>query len=101
MHLEQLEAGDGWLAEGPGGVSIGSIVDALHGSAAVDTDPDWISAVIAAVARELVVGVRRSMLLVTRASGVRFHATRTSGRSTSRTSGWRERQMPAAATTTG
>jgi hypothetical protein len=86
------------LAEGPGGVSIGTISEVLHGSASTEADPDWIAAVIAAIERELVVGVRRSRAL-TGSLGCPAADTRTSGGCGWMTSGWRERRMPAAGET--
>jgi len=93
IQLEQIGDGEGWLAEGPGGVAVGSVSDAVRGAAAADADPDWIGAVIAAIERELAVGDRRSMLLVKRATGVWFHATRSEKRESIRRHGLDWRRM--------
>jgi hypothetical protein len=80
IQLQQLEIRQGWWAEGPGGAVHGELSDVLHGATAAGSDPEWIDAVIAAIQREPIVGRRRSTVLVKRASGVWFHATRSENR---------------------
>jgi hypothetical protein len=74
IRLHQPEIGEGWKADGPGGVFEGSMAEVLHGAAA-RSDSEWIEAVIAALERELIMGRHRQVLLVKRAGGVWFHAT--------------------------
>jgi hypothetical protein len=81
IELQQLEIGEGWSAEGPGGAFTGELSDVVRRSAADGSDPAWTDAVIAAIKRELIVGGRRRhMFLVKRANGIWFHATRSENR---------------------
>ena len=92
IELEQADdVGLEWLAAGPAGEALGSLRDALTASAPVGTDPDWIDAVVGAMERELASKVRRSMLLVKRATGTWYHATPTANRASIREHGldWR------------
>jgi hypothetical protein len=76
IDLEQIDdAGEEWIAIGPGGEAIGSLHDALTSSAADGTDPDWVDAVAAALQREITIGGRRTMLLVKRGAGAWYHTT--------------------------
>lgn len=81
IALEQVDdPGLEWLASGPAGEALGPLAEALARSAAVDSDPLWIDAVVDAVRRELIARVRRSMLLVKRGTGTWYHVTFTSNR---------------------
>jgi hypothetical protein len=96
LALRQLEIGEGWSAEGPGGAFTGELSDVLRRSAADGSDPAWIDAVIAAIKRELIVGRRRQMVLVKRARGIWFHATRSENRDSIRRFGldWKGMVVP-------
>jgi hypothetical protein len=96
IELEQVEGFDGWLAEGPGGTGAGSLCEAIRGAVAGGTDPEWIDAVIAAIEREILVGRRRSALLVKRATGVWYHATSSENRDSIRSHGLDWKRMGAA-----
>jgi hypothetical protein len=62
-------------------VAVGSLDEVIANAAAPGAaDTEWIAAVVEAVGRELVAGLRRSMLLVKRGSGVMFHASRSANR---------------------
>jgi hypothetical protein len=96
IQLQQLEVGEGWSATGPGGAFRGTLSEVLHGSAASGSDAEWTEAVIAAIERELIIGIRRQSLLVWRASGRWFHATRSENRESIRRFGLDWRRMGAA-----
>jgi hypothetical protein len=95
VQLEQLdEAGREWFGEGPAGVAVGSLDEVIANAAAPGAaDTEWIAAVVEAVGRELVAGLRRSMLLVKRGSGVMFHASRSANRESIRRHGLDWRRM--------
>jgi hypothetical protein len=74
VQIEQLDRdGDEWFGDGPGGSTMGAL-DAVLSDCA-DADPGWVAAVVAAIGREIAVGMRRSLLLVKRGSGWMFHAS--------------------------
>jgi hypothetical protein len=76
IELEQVDdAGDEWVAIGPGGDAIGALSDVLTTAAADGTDPEWTQAVAAALQREIEVGDRRTMLLIKRGAGTWYHTT--------------------------
>jgi hypothetical protein len=76
VRIEQLDRdGDEWFGEGPGGIAMGDLETVIGGCAAAQADPDWVAAVVGALGREVVVGRRRSLLLVKRGSGWMFHAS--------------------------
>jgi hypothetical protein len=76
IDLEQIDdAGDEWVAIGPGGDATGALPDVLTSAAADDTDPEWTHAMAAALQREIAVSDRRTMLLVKRGAGPSYHTT--------------------------
>lgn len=90
--LEQLDdRGHDWFAEGPAGVAAGELRAVIAEAAAEGTDAEWIDAVAAAIGRELLVGIRRSTLLVKRGEGLMFHASPSENRDSIRRHGldWR------------
>jgi hypothetical protein len=92
IELEQIDdAGDDWVAFGPGGDAIGPLTDVLTTAAADDTDPDWTHAVAIAIQREIQIGERRTMLLVKRGVGTWYHTTFASNRQSIQRNGldWR------------
>jgi hypothetical protein len=95
VQLEQLdEAGREWFGEGPAGVAVGSLDEVIANAAAPGAaDMEWIAAVVEAVGREMVAGLRRSMLLVKRGSGVMFHPSRSANRESIRRHGLDWRRM--------
>jgi hypothetical protein len=81
LALERLsQAGDEWFGEGPGGVLVGDLETVVSGCAGEEADPEWVTAVIEAIRRDVEVGCRRSSLLVKRGSGRMFHASRSTNR---------------------
>jgi hypothetical protein len=97
VQLEQLSAdGEDWFGEGPGGTEMGAVETVVRGCAAAGTDPAWIEAVAAAIGREVKTGTRRSVLLVKRASGWMFHASRSPNRDSIARHGldWRRMDRP-------
>jgi hypothetical protein len=104
VQLEQLSAdGEDWFGEGPGGTEMGAVETVVRGCAAAGTDPAcagtdpaWIEAVAAAIGREVKNGTRRSVLLVKRASGWMFHASRSPNRDSIARHGldWRRMDRP-------
>jgi hypothetical protein len=81
IQIEQLDdGGREWLAVGPSGKCTGGLECALGAAAGTQADARWIGAVAEAIRREIVVGERRSQLLVKRGTGLWFHATFASNR---------------------
>jgi hypothetical protein len=94
VRLEQVDSrGQEWLGEGPGGDAWGGLGAVLEACTPTGSGSDWIRAVVGAIERELVTGVRRSILLVRRGEGVWFHVSFASNRDSIREHGLDWRRM--------
>ena len=76
----ELTPGQGWATAGPGGSASGGLKESVVVAAGPTAEPGWVEAVVGAVQQRVGLRAPNSVVLVERASGVWFHATRSANR---------------------